>query len=148
MNEKIKSENHQLKPLIEGKFIFKGIMEGDERKILFNPPLIIEYKILEKIDKESDKENFSEDWPLLASFVYDFGMPGVAPLDEKNNMLVGSGYEGLTKDSSLEDILEKSLWFDLFHALCHPPQDPNYTYYHHALFGWLRDRAIISEVKK
>ena len=68
MNEKIKSENHQLKPLIEGKFIFKGIMEGDERKILFNPPLIIEYKILEKIDKESDKENFSEDWPLLASF--------------------------------------------------------------------------------
>lgn len=134
------------KPLIEGKFIFEGIMEGNERKITFDPPLVVKYKIFEKIDKESGKENFSEDWPFRAVFVYDFGMPGIAPVDEKNNMLVGSGYEGLTKTSSLEEILEKSIWFDLFHALCHPTEDPNYTYYHWSLLGFLNTRMIASEM--
>jgi hypothetical protein len=45
----------------------------------------------------------------------------------------------------LEDILMYSIIYDLFHAFCHDPQDPNYSHYNWALCGWLKNRANVKE---
>ena len=135
------------KPKFSGKFVFEGIMEngdGDKRSIKFNPPLVIKYDILEKIDKDTGKPNYPEDFPMVAFATYDFGLTMETPLDPEHNWLT-NGYNGLTKDSNPEDILMASVIFDLFHAFCHEKQDPNYSHYHFALTGWLKDRATVSE---
>ena len=128
-----------------GKFIFQGIQEseGEEKKtIIFNPPLIIDYTILDKIDKKTGKENYTEDSPIMGFVTYDFGMEVIVSLDVEHNWLV-NGYGGLTKESPLEDILMKSIFFDLFHSFCHPTEDPNYSHYHWALKGWLDERVTV-----
>ena len=88
----------------KGKFIFQGIQEseGEEKKIIiFNPPLIIDYTILDKIDKKTGKENYTEDSPIMGFATYDFGMEVIVSLDVEHNWLV-NGYGGLTKESPLE----------------------------------------------
>ena len=135
---------NQPKPLIEGKFIFKGIQEGEgegRRVIEFTPPLVVEYSIWEKKNAEGG-DNYPEDTAMMAFATYDFGMEMMTPLDVKNNWLA-NGYQGLSKDSTPEDILMKTLFYDLFHAFCHIPQDPNYSHYHWALCGWLKERANV-----
>jgi hypothetical protein len=130
---------------MRGKFIFEAIQEGEDeslRQIYFNPPLVIEYSIYDKIDKETGKENYPEDSDLMGFFTFDFGMMGECSLDSKNNFL-SHGYEGLTKESPVEDVLMKSIMFDLFHAFFHTSQDPNYGFYHHALYAYLKDRTIL-----
>ena len=128
-----------------GKFIFKAIQEGKDlsrRQIFFNPPLVIDYTIHEKIDKETGKENYPEDVPLMGFARFDFGMEVYSPLNVENNWLA-NGYEGLTSESEPEDILMKTIFFDLFHTFFHIPCDPNYGHYHWALYGNLKDRVII-----
>ena len=136
------------KPKYSGKFVFEGVMEGGEiegkRSITFNPPLKVAYTIWEKKDPLTGKENYTEDFPMIAFTTYDFGLTMETPIDPEHNWLT-NGYNGLTKDSSPEDILMNSLIFDLFHAFCHETQDPNYSHYHFALVGWLKDRATITD---
>jgi hypothetical protein len=125
---------------------YSGIQEGEgvgRRVIEFNPPLIVEYSIWEKKNAEGG-DNYPEDVPIMAYATYDFGMELMTPLDVKNNWLA-NGYEGLSKDSTPEDILMKTLFYDLFHAFCHIPEDPNYSHYHWALRGWLKERADVQE---
>lgn len=137
------------KSKFSGKFVFEGIMEGgeckgDHRTIIFNPPLVVKYDIWEKIDKNTGKLNYPEDFPMIGYSTYDFGVTMETPLDPANNWLT-NGYNGLTKDSSPEDILMGSVIFDLFHAFFHETQDPNYSHYHWALVGWLKSRATIKD---
>jgi hypothetical protein len=135
------------KPKYSGTFVFEGVMEGgegDRRSITFNPPLKVAYTIWEKKDPVSGEDNYTEDYPMVAFATYDFGLPMETPLDPANNWLT-NGYNGLTKDSSPEDILMNSIIFDLFHAFCHETQDPNYAQYHWALVGWLKSRATLKD---
>jgi hypothetical protein len=129
--------------MTNGKFIFEGIHEGEGdslRQIYFNPPLKVDFSIYEKIDKETGKENYPEDVPLMGFFTFDFGMEAHVSLDVKQNWLV-NGYEGLTPDSDPIDILRGTIMFDLFHAFFHIPQDTNYSHYNWALRGWLKERV-------
>jgi hypothetical protein len=134
---------------MKGKFIFQGIQEGEGesmRQIFFSPPLSVEFSIHEKIDSETGKENYPEDIQLKAYATFDFGMTMEAAVDVENNWLVRGGYEGLTKESNVVDILRNTIFFDLFHAFCHIPDDPNYSHYHWALKGWLQERALVKEI--
>ena len=67
-----------------------------------------------------------------AYFRWDFGMEGVVHL--KNWILEGKKIEGV-QNRILADVI-----FDIGHAFFHYEGDPNYTSYHWALTGWLRDR--------
>lgn len=129
-------------PLAEGKFVFEGIQEGQgesRRVITFSPPLTVTYSVWEK-KNEVGEDNYPEDVPIMGYVTFDFGMEMMTPLDENNNTLV-NGYEGLTPTSPCEEILMRSVLYDLFHAFFHIPEDPNYNHYHWALKGWLEDRA-------
>lgn len=131
----------------KGKFIFEGIQEGEgegKRIIKFNPSLVIEYSIYNKIDKETGVENFPDDVDIKGFATFDFGMNIETSLDARHNSLL-NGYLGLTPDSELEDIFMKTIMYDLFHAFFHIPQDPNYNHYHWALYGWLKERADAQE---
>ncbi len=108
----------------QGKFIFEAIKEED-RIIKFNPPLVVEYTIIDD----------------LGHATFDFGMEMDTQLNASQNYLV-NGYGGLTKESSKEDIFMNTIIFDIFHAMFHPSQDPNYSHYYWALAGWLKDRIM------
>lgn len=134
--------------MTNGKFIFEGIREGEGeslRQIYFNPPLVIHYSIFDKIDKETGKENYPDDIPLMGYVTFDFGMEVQFPLDVEHNHLA-NGYEGLTPDADPIDILMKTVWWDLFHAFFHIKEDPNYSHFHWALIGHLDARATLKEV--
>jgi hypothetical protein len=140
-------------PIKHGRYIFSGIQEGggpgSRRMIQFRKPLVIHYEIFQKKDSKTAQDCFPDDVPMIAIVKYDFGLVMHAAVDEKNNALItgykGKGYEGLTKDSDVEDILMYTIIFDIFHAFCHSTLDSNYTYYHWALKGWLKDNAILVE---
>jgi hypothetical protein len=72
---------------------------------------------------------------------YDFGMM------IKESCDVSSGFLGLNKNSSIEEIVKRTVTFDLEHSFCHPSEDPNYTTMHWAIYGWLKDRVIIAEME-
>ena len=72
-----------------------------------------------------------------AYFTWDFGMEGIVHL--KNWILEGKKIEGVI-ERILADVL-----FDIGHAFFHYEGDPNYTSYHWALTGWLRDRIQADE---
>ena len=136
-----------LKPLKEGKFVFEAIQEGrgeGSRSIIFQPPLVIRYVILEKKDAQTGKECYPEDVPMMGFITFDFGMEMNTPIDSEHNFLSG-GYEGLTKESTPEDVLMYSTIFDLFHSFCHDKEDPNYSHYNWALYGNLKNRAKVIE---
>ena len=70
--------------------------------------------------------------------VTDYGMD--ICFDRFDNFLVEEG-------DTDEDIIIKVLTFDLFHAFCHPCEDPNYSHYHWALYGNLKDRVDVYDQK-
>lgn len=132
------------KALKEGTFIFEGIQEGEgpeRRTIEFSPPLTVKYGIYNKTDVITNEENFRDVSNLVGYVNYDFGLAMATSVGESNS-LVG-GYGGLTKESEPIEILMYSVIYDLFHAFCHDATDPNYTHYHWALAGWLKDRALV-----
>jgi hypothetical protein len=140
--------NPNLKPTIKGKFIFDSILEHGavengmdklQRVIKFNPPLVINYEIY---------DNYNKDIQTAAVAVFDFGLTINVLLDFKTNWLIQKGYEGLTKESSPEDVLMYTLIFDLFHTFCHSVTALNYTYFHWALLGFLQNRATIGPITK
>lgn len=139
------AESKHPKPLFDGKFIFEGIQEseGEDKRILqFHPRLTVDYKIWQKIDKETEQECYPDDVPMMGYCTFDFGMQMNTPLNAENNILI-NGYEGLSEESSPQDILMKTLIYDLMHAFYHTPEDPNFTYFHWALNGWLKDRTSV-----
>ena len=80
---------------MKGKFIFEGIQEGSDeslRQMYFNPPLVINYSIFEKVDKDTDKENYTEETSIMGYATFDFGMEIHVPLEAKKNWLV-NGYK-------------------------------------------------------
>lgn len=93
-------------------------------KITCKEPISIEvYHIDEKTER--------------AYFTWDFGMDGIVHL--KNWILEGKQIEGI-KERILADVI-----FDIGHAFFHYEGDPNYTPYHWALAGWLKDRIETEE---
>jgi hypothetical protein len=70
----------------------------------------------------------------IVHFSWDFGLEGTVHLE--NWVLKGRQIKGL-KEKILADII-----FDVGHALFHYKGDPNYTTYHWALAGWLKNRVI------
>lgn len=142
--------SHMPKPLAEGILQFDVVMEGpadgDHRTITFKPPLKVDYTVWPEDEDVAKKDGIEVDpkKPTLAYFTFDFGMTSRVYLTPEKNMFV-HGYEGLSKESTPEEILIKTLTFDLFHAFCHCDMDPNYTPYHWAILGWLKDRAKVVE---
>ena len=146
-NNTTKPPEEILEPLKKGRFVFTDIQEGSDdskRTITFTPPLVVGYTIWEKKNAKTGKENYPEDVPIMGFVTYDFGMDMSTPLDLEHNWLV-NGYEGLSKESSLEDILMYSVIYDLFHSFCHDKDDPNYGHYNWALYGNLKGRALVKE---
>jgi hypothetical protein len=68
-------------------------------------------------------------------FTWDFGMDAVVSL----RTYISKHRKGLKKKVFREII------FDVGHAFCHCSEDPNYTEYHWALRGWLKDRLEVHE---
>lgn len=128
----------------KGKFIFEAIEEGTDetyRRLLFNPPLVVNYSIMEQVFDEGLHTEYTK---LMGYATYDFGMEVHMALEAEHNVLI-NGYEGLSSNSDPIDILMKSIWFDLFHSFFQPTEDANYSHYHWALQGWLQERASIQE---
>lgn len=69
---------------------------------------------------------------------YDFGML----IKESNEM---TGFLDLNEKSTVEEIVRKTVKYDVEHAFCHPDYDPNYMPMHWAIKGWLKDRVEITE---
>lgn len=79
----------------------------------------------------------SEDYGYkCATFDYDFGMTHTVPLEKEHNFILMHSDEKTDEEKIAFDVI-----FDLFHAFFHPECDPNYTYYHWALYGNLKDRV-------
>jgi hypothetical protein len=74
-----------------------------------------------------------------AHFTWDFGMEG--SVDLENFILKGKKIQGI-KNKILSDVI-----FDLGHAFFHYEGDPNYTPYHWALAGWLKDRVVATDIE-
>jgi hypothetical protein len=68
-------------------------------------------------------------------FEWDFGMDASIGL----NSFTCKNIKGLKKK------IYREVVFDLGHAFCHYEGDPNYTDYHWALKGWLKDRLQVHE---
>lgn len=113
----------------EGSINFSSICECDIT-LRFDPILVVDYAIYKKTDS------------IIANVLFDFGMSLDINVDSNHNFLT-TGYNGLTKKSTPYQILKKTIQFDLFHAFTHYQTDPNYTRYHWALMGWLKDRTKV-----
>ena len=143
MNDTSDTPTEISEPLKKGKFVFEAIQEGlgeEKRTITFKPKLIIDYTIWMKKDPKTGKENYPEDVPILGFVTFNLGdvcMDMNTPLDLEHNWLI-NGYEGLNKNSSLEDVLMYSVIYDLFHLNDVKPHEcylcPMYIFYKHD--GW------------
>lgn len=108
-----------------GRVIFTEIEESS-CKLIFNPPLLFDYWVYE--DKKA-----------VAYIEFDFGMTVKIAADQDSNFFIWG------KNNSYEEIIKETIKFDLFHAFTHVNFDPNYTAYHWALLGWLKERTKIYE---
>ncbi|MFA7219178.1 MAG: hypothetical protein WC119_01515 [Synergistaceae bacterium] len=103
------------------KVIFPSRIEEGDRWIEFTKPLSFEcYHI------DSD----------IAYIEFDFGMRNEIQINPEKNFILMHH-----KASSDEERMAFDVQFDLFHAFFHVTEDPNYTHYHWALYGMLRDRV-------
>lgn len=118
-----------------GEFTFTSITEDDT--LTFNPPLKITWNVWREFNEGTKN--------IWAYVQFDFGMTKRISVEADGNFLIAGGYEGLTKNSSYEDIVKKVIQFHLFHALTHTTQDPNYSHFHWALAGWLKGRVKVTE---
>ena len=115
----------EIKCEAEGKISFKQIKYAGE---------IITFKKGQELKIEYLKYA-GEDFIAV---VYDFGMV----IKESCNK---TGFCGINENTSIKEIVRKSVQYDVEHAFCHPDCDPNYTELHWAIKGWLKDRVIITE---
>ena len=111
----------------------KKIWEDDYRWIEFESPLVFTCHFIQEATEEDPHQ--------IAFFTFDFGMDGQTNLNLKHNcILMGK------EDASNEEKMVIDVIFDLFHAFFHYNGDPNYNYYHWALYGNLKDRVKIGEL--
>lgn len=75
----------------------------------------------------------------VAYFTWDFGMESELYLD--------SYFLSLKDYSTTEQKIIRQCHYDLAHAFFHHTDDPNYTYYHWALYGNLKDRILKKEIE-
>ena len=68
-------------------------------------------------------------------FTWDFGMDGAVGLNNFN----------IKNIKGLKNKIIADVYFDIGHAFFHYEGDPNYTHYHWALRGWLKNRVDIVE---
>ena len=73
----------------------------------------------------------------IAYFQWDFGMESKVFLD--SFMLISRTPKGIKNKILMQ------IQYDLGHAFFHYEGDPNYTYYHWALYAWLKDRLELDE---
>lgn len=86
----------------------------------------------------------SEDYGYkCATFDYDFGMTHTVPLEKEHNFILMHSDDKTDEEKIAFDVI-----FDLFHAFFHPECDPNYTDYHWALYGNLKDRVEFGEYEE
>lgn len=103
------------------KVTFPSRIEEGDRWIEFTKPFSFEcYHI------DSD----------IAYIEFDFGMVTKIQLNPEKNFILMNH-----KDATDEEKMAFDVQFDIFHAFFHTPVDPNYTHYHWALYGMLRDRV-------
>ena len=77
----------------------------------------------------------------VAHIEFDFGLQTQIHLLPQNNFILSH----MHKDATDEERMAYDVTFDLFHAFHHTNVDPNYTHYHWALYGNLKDRVEIGE---
>jgi hypothetical protein len=120
--------------IAEDEMTFDQLTECDT--LVFTPPL--------KIEWGAWKSNDGDDCGNIRVFVdYDFGLTDkFSPYKS-----IGKGwcYNDITKDTPLPEIVKAFVQYDLFHAFCHTPIDPNYSHLHWALYGNLKDRVKVIE---
>ena len=137
-NELVAGEHREDILLKEGEFVFTTIDE-DGRSLQFDPPLKITWSCYRETKPMEDGE-----WSMKRTIVfvdYDFGMPDkFCPYDSIRN---GWGYNGISLETPMEEIVKSFIKFDLFHAFCHYPLDPNYSHLHWALFGNLKEQTKV-----
>lgn len=105
----------------------------DYSRLEFDPPLEIKWSVYED---EKGK---------MAYVDYDFGMTDRFSIDTDKNFLTW-GYGGLTQEKlTPENIVERTVIFDLFHAFTHCDMDPNYGHLHWALYGNLKHKTKVIE---
>ncbi len=104
--------------------------------LTFDPPLRVDWSVFR------DSSHPAGD--ITTAYVtFDFGMTyEILPIFTKNN---GWGYNGVNKDSTIEEVIVSVIRYDLFHAFTHYQGDPNYTHLHWALYGNLKDNVTIHE---
>lgn len=76
----------------------------------------------------------------IAAFHFDFGMDHITPLEKEHNFILMD-----SDNLSDEEKIIFDVEFDLFHAFFHCEEDPNYSDYHWALYGNLKDRVETGE---
>lgn len=84
--------------------------------------------------------NSTDNGHRTAFFNFDWGMDGQTPLEKEHNFILMH-----SDNLSDEEKIAFDVIFDLFHAFFHPSEDPNYSYYHWALYGMLKDRVETGE---
>ncbi len=119
--------------LKSGSFTFADLNEGNSVFIKFIKPLVVDWSYYKMGDEE------------MVFVDYDFGLTDM--FNPMASVKIGWGYDGVNKDTPLEDIIKAFVKFDLFHAFFHVPEDPNYSHLHWALKGWLNNRVEVKETE-
>ena len=121
----------EIKCEVEGTLVFKEIKyAGDIITFKDNQELKIEYSKYKGED--------------FITIEYDFGMT----IKQCSSGYEYCGFLDITKDSTVEEIVKRTVTYDLEHSFCHPNEDPNYVAKHWAIKGWLKDRVDIKEDEK
>jgi len=136
MHNKIKVKREDYVSTIDGKTNYFStitlpdtIVEGG-RSIVFKKPLSLKCHYIG-----------SEDYGYkVAVFTFDFGLEHITPLEKEHNFILMRSDDKTDEEKIAFDVI-----FDLFHAFFHCSVDPNYTDYHWALYGNLKDRVIIKD---
>lgn len=94
-----------------------------ENSVQFKEPVVVEYWPRQK-----------EDGLWTIHYDYDFGMADKFVFSEDVS------WNNISSHDTDEEIIRKTVEFDLAHAFDHPCEDPNYTHTHWALYGNLKNR--------
>ena len=102
----------------------------------FNPPLRVDWSIYR--DSSHPAEEIT-----IAYITFDFGLEyKINPIATKNS---GWAYQGVTPQSTNEEVIKSIIRYDLFHAFTHYHGGPNYSHLHWALWGCLKDQVKVVE---
>jgi len=133
LNQIIMKEKLIAKGTLTLEFAIESEDSYDSRRLEFNPPLTVEWSVYEE-----------EGNGKVAHVYYDFGLHDTFSVEPDKNCLL-LGYYGLRAVSPVQEMVEKNVIFDLFHAFTHCDMDPNYTHLHWALYGNLKDKTKVIE---